>query len=280
MKNTSPLKSYPAPPQNMHQAEEGYGEIHSTWQSQSPSFNTPNSMTVPYSDSTSYRADDEPHMQMDMSPDSHTSFPHSSHSHHSGYSERNAVATQSAPQHNLVTNPPSVGSGTHTEDAAAELLALRYLPNQTSQCQSTPAMFGSNFEMRAPPNMDVLCDLREPPLRDQNIFNDQDGIFLPGSAYRELHSTLRDHLIYTARSNAPTRNGTPEPQQPDMGFFERGPPKFSGGGVVDRTGSDPESVRSSKPPEITPQREYVLWKTWIDEIAPWVYQLTPQWTLN
>lgn len=124
--------------------------------------------------------------------------------------------------------------------------------------------------MPPPPNMDVLRELHDQPLLDQHMFDDHDGIFLPGSAYQELHSTLRDHLIYTARSNAPTRHGTPEPQQPDMGFFERGSAKVIIDGGVDRTESDPESSRSSKPPEITPQREYLLWKTWLDEVAPWL----------
>jgi hypothetical protein len=61
-----------------------------------------------------------------------------------------------------------------------------------------------------------------------------------------------------------------------MSFFERGPPKALGDGVIDREESDLESGRSSKPPEITSQREYVLWKTWLDEIAPWVRKSTAQ----
>jgi hypothetical protein len=129
---------------------------------------------------------------------------------------------------------------------------------------------GGQSDMPPPPSMDVLANFQEQPVLDQHMFDDQDGIFLPGSAYQELHSTLRDHLIYTARSNAPTRQGTPEPQQPDMGFFDRGPAKVTTDGAIDRTESDPESSRSSKPPEITPHREYMLWKTWIDEVAPWL----------
>ena len=55
-----------------------------------------------------------------------------------------------------------------------------------------------------------------------------------------------------------------------MGFFERGSAKVTTDGAIDRTESDPESSWSSKPPEITPHREYVLWKTWIHEVAPWL----------
>lgn len=107
------------------------------------------------------------------------------------------------------------------------------------------------------------------PFLEQSIFDyQQDGIFWPGSAYQEFHSTLRDHLIYTARSNAPTRRGTPEPAQLELNFNERQARKHGADG--NKTDSDPESDRPSKPPEITPQREYILWKAWIDEVAPWL----------
>jgi hypothetical protein len=246
--------------------EQTFAERHSTWQSQSPAFDTPNSMTISYSDSTSYRGD-ESSMQMDMSPVSHTSL---SRPDHSGYSERDANTPQSLTENNLLIGPSSMRSRTHTEDAAAELLALRYMPAQLSQRQPVPDVHESHIEMPPPPNINLLGDLNDQSLLDQHVFDDRDGIFLPGSAYQELHSTLRDHLIYTARSNAPTRYGTPELQQPDMGFFEREPPKVPSDSVVCGAVSDPESSRSSKPPEISPQREYVLWKTWIDEVAPWL----------
>ncbi|PQE08086.1 c6 transcription factor protein [Rutstroemia sp. NJR-2017a BVV2] len=246
--------------------EQAFAERHSTWQSQSPAFDTPNSMTMSYSDSTSYRGD-ESSMQMDMSPSSHTSF---SRLNHLGYPEQDANTPHSFCENNLLVGPSSTRSRTHTEDAAAELLALRYMPAQLSQRQSVPDVQESHTDMPPPPNINLLGGLNDESPLDQHVFDDQDGIFLPGSAYQELHSTLRDHLIYTARSNAPTRYGTPEVQQPDMGFFERGPPKVPSDSVVSGAVSDPESSRSSKPPEITPQREYILWKTWIDEVAPWL----------
>ena len=162
-------------------------------------------------------------------------------------------------------------SRTHAEDAAAELLALRYLPTQSPQHGPFPGVHGNRPEISPPTG--ILSGLNDQSLLEQNIFDNQDGIFLPGSAYQELHSTLRDHLIYTARSNAPTRPGTPELQQPDMRFFEKGQEKTASDHNDDRREPNPESNRSSKPPEISPQREYVLWKTWIDEVAPWVRQL-------
>jgi hypothetical protein len=278
MRNSSPPENHRPFAQISNDAQECEGQ--STWQSQSPSFDTPNSMTVSYSDGASYR-DDEPIMHMDMSPDSHTSRLRASHSHRSEYFGGSGLTPQSLVERNPIPSLSLTRSRTHTEDAAAELLALRYLPAQISQRQSVPEGPSDQVIMPPPPNMAGFSDLQEQPSLDQHMFDDQDGIFLPGSAYQELHSTLRDHLIYTARSNAPTRHGTPEPQQPDMGFFERVPAKMTVDGAIDRTESDPESSRSSKAPEITPQREYVLWKTWIDEVAPWVQQMgLLQWTSN
>ncbi|KAG9254501.1 C6 zinc finger domain-containing protein [Emericellopsis atlantica] len=82
----------------------------------------------------------------------------------------------------------------------------------------------------------------------------EDGVFMPGSAYAELHTTLRHHLIQEVRSNVPTRAATPEDQPlPD---------------------SSEESARASLAPVDTPlltsEEEIVLWRNWIDEVAPWL----------
>ena len=260
-RNTSPLEAHRAP-QILHRPE--YVGADSTWQSQSPSFDTPGSMQVSYSDGTSYCPDDEHHVQMDMSPESLASLPQAGFHPHGGYSEQSGLTPQSISEQTLMTSLSPTRSR-HTEDAAAELLALRYLPAESSQRHSMPGL-PARSEMPSP--LEMISGLQDHTVLEQNIFDKHDGIFLPGSAYQELHSTLRDHLIYTARSNAPTRYGTPELPQPDMSFFERGPPKTLSDGDNDRTQSDPESRRSSRPPDISPQRAYVLWKTWLDEVAP------------
>ena len=205
-----------------------------------------------------------------MSPGSMTSRPSASHSHHSEYSEETMLTPQSIPEPSKIPSIASTRPTIHTEDAAADLLALRYRPSQMSQSQSTSLFLEGRPDMPPPMNMNLLHDLNDDALLVHPIFEDRDGIFLPGSAYQELHSTLRDHLIYTARFNGPTRNGTPEPLQRDRSLFNRGLAKMGSDGSVEMIESDPESARSSKPPEITAQREYILWKTWIDEVAPWV----------
>ena len=91
-----------------------------------------------------------------------------------------------------------------------------------------------------------------------------DRMFFQGSAYWELHATLRNHMFSTAKSNAPsnatTRQPTPDPDYP------------SEEQQTSQTGSYGEELRyDSKESELLNQHaEYELWKNWIDEVAPWV----------
>lgn len=71
----------------------------------------------------------------------------------------------------------------------------------------------------------------------------EDGIFLPGSEYLELHATLRNRLILEGRSSTPTQKGNSEHR-------------------IRPT----ESVTAG----INKREEYELWKNWLDEIAPWL----------
>lgn len=90
----------------------------------------------------------------------------------------------------------------------------------------------------------------------------EDGIFLPGSAYHELHSTLRNHLIQETRSIAPTRSTTPHIE------------------VVAETGDSASEeaeitlpindFQPSQTPLLSQQEECSLWKNYFDEIAPWL----------
>lgn len=88
------------------------------------------------------------------------------------------------------------------------------------------------------------CD-QQIPLSD---FHVQDGIFVPGSEYLELHSTLRNHLILEARSSVPTRHCTPEQLGEDLGV----------------------QVDTSARIKIPEEEEFLLWKNWLGELAPWL----------
>jgi hypothetical protein len=231
----------------------------------SPSYFTPESAVPSHPESLPYQVNDEYKPQMNDSPETLTS-PQTSLTDGLGFMPRSLSDGTSLAR---ITSSKSTAL---TESAAADLLALRYLSSHTAQNPTPNSVPGDQeplMELDTPvPTFQTEYD--EDPSLGSDPFGERDGIFLPGSAYQELHSTLRNHLISTARSNVATRSGTPENQQPDVTFLERYAARLNTDGPDLRTESNPESLRSSKPPEISPGREYVLWKTWIDEVAPWV----------
>lgn len=85
----------------------------------------------------------------------------------------------------------------------------------------------------------------------------EDGIFLPGTQFQELHATLRSRLIDTARSTAPSRISSPE-------IPDSRPPLHRS----DSTESDDEESRRLA--QLSAQQEYALWQNYIDEVAPWM----------
>ncbi|OLN98063.1 Transcriptional regulatory protein moc3-like protein 5 [Colletotrichum chlorophyti] len=97
----------------------------------------------------------------------------------------------------------------------------------------------------------------------------EDGIFLPGSAYHELHSTLRNHLIQEVRSNGPTRPASPvsgpNSRRRSVDDSSSGPP--SSAEAPDAAG---ELSSDHEAPFLPMEEECMLWKNWIDEISPWV----------
>ena len=89
-------------------------------------------------------------------------------------------------------------------------------------------------------------DLFLSPQNSDSTF--EDGIFLPGSQYQELHATLRSRIIDTAKSTAPSRLGSPDQQHPpDL--------------IREDTGEDEESRRLA---HLSVEQEYVLWQNYIE----------------
>ncbi|KAK4123499.1 hypothetical protein N657DRAFT_655913 [Parathielavia appendiculata] len=100
-----------------------------------------------------------------------------------------------------------------------------------------------------------------------------DGIFLPGSAYLELHSVLRNHIFDTARSTYPSRWPTPSPPCGVDEAPEEHTQQTSHAPALTTGQTEQTSHSSSTTPnyiELTKQEEFVLWKNWVDEISPWL----------
>ncbi|RDH17177.1 MFS sugar transporter [Aspergillus niger ATCC 13496] len=103
------------------------------------------------------------------------------------------------------------------------------------------------------------------PLFDHSVFSDPanltNDVFVPGSAYEALHTTLRNRQLWTARTEIPSRASTPASV---LGYD----------GI---TPYDPRTQRSrraqSRPGrefELTAERENILWQNYLNEICLWL----------
>lgn len=87
------------------------------------------------------------------------------------------------------------------------------------------------------------------------------SMYYPNAEYRNLHATLYNHMVETARGTGLTRQGTPE-----TGIIDNSP----------QNARNPSSLalhdHDNRPPPkgITAQREMVLWQNWLDEIVVWL----------
>lgn len=84
----------------------------------------------------------------------------------------------------------------------------------------------------------------------------EDGIFLPGSEFHELHAALRSKIIDTARSTAPSRMGSPD-----------APHRL---GLHRADTSETADEESRRLAHLSVQQEYVLLQNYINEVAPWL----------
>ena len=166
-------------------------------------------------------------------------------------------------------NTPGASSSVHIRDAAADLLALRFQAGDTHMNQSDTM----SDVLEIPPGRRVsgedisdLAVLHDPDFNAMNedIFDLDDGLFIPGSAYEELHTTLRKHIIHTARSNVPSR--IPSPSFPNhVEGLDTSPTT-----AINQEPLESDLDSSNPVPNISSHQEYILWKNWVDEVAPWV----------
>lgn len=97
----------------------------------------------------------------------------------------------------------------------------------------------------------------------------EDGIFLPGSEYLELHSTLRSRLMQEVKSLCPSWRGTPD----DLGPARLATVPADFGTVTNAQQRDYEhghEMPNPIPADLPKDVEYTLWKNWLEEIAPWL----------
>ncbi|KAH6853135.1 Dak1 domain-containing protein [Chaetomium sp. MPI-CAGE-AT-0009] len=190
---------------------------------------------------------------------------------HSGFCEPNHDSPASV-------NTPHSSEVVHL--AAAQLLDLGARPTapMTGVMDSRPPQTGMGSQLLPPLSHAEYSIPEAAAISPGQPFAD-DGIFLPGSAYLELHSALRNHIFDTARSTYPSRCPTPNNEACDADEVDDEEASEvrthqSSHTAAATSGPAENVVQSSNTTpifiDLTKQEEYVLWKNWVDEIAPWL----------
>ncbi|CAG9998256.1 unnamed protein product [Clonostachys byssicola] len=174
--------------------------------------------------------------------------------------DEDAIISPSSVEHTLLggysewvdTSSPS--SLRQTESAVANLIYLSQGGSRTDpRCDEQSNIASSSFGLW-PLDISEYSDLQL----------DDDGIFLPGTAYHELHSTLRSHLIQEVRSNDPTRPPSPLPTLEELDVISE-----EVDDIVDDLSTAEQTV-ISRDQILSREEEVLLWRNWFDEIAPWL----------
>ncbi|PSK50304.1 Transcriptional activator protein UGA3 [Elsinoe australis] len=155
---------------------------------------------------------------------------------------------------------PEVTTNGTTENAASALMSFRTDAAQT-QLQP-PAVDFPNMGFDVDPN---LADMLPYGYSPEALFDD--GIFLPGSAYQELHKTFRSHVFNAACSKPTSRRGTPDPSADET---NAGDPGAAESAMSTTDLRMEQSEGTNTPPELTPRQERKLWSNWITEISSWL----------
>ncbi len=184
-----------------------------------------------------------------------------------------AIATPGGLDHDSPASVNTSRSYDVVQSAAVQLLDLTRMMDP----RPAPAHIASQL-LPLPPQEEMAEMAEMAGMTPEQLFAD-DGIFMPGSAYLELHSALRSHIFDTARSTYPSRWPSPDPHPfhvEEMLLAATPPPSqtASYAGHAEQA-AQPLSDTTPKTIELTKQEEYVLWKNWVDEIAPWVCLTEP-----
>ncbi|RBQ96796.1 hypothetical protein VDGD_00765 [Verticillium dahliae] len=171
---------------------------------------------------------------------------------------------------------PSAASHIITDSAVANLLLFSQGGANASHDLASSLSQHTQFDSleRLPvnpivhesPSLEHVFEFGEQLFSPEGSYDD--GIFLPGSAYHELHSTLRNHLIQEVRSNVPTRPGTPT--QGVENVYKEHSVRSGTSSTNDEVLIQNDLASDHEPPRLSKQEEIVLWKNWFEEISPWL----------
>jgi hypothetical protein len=176
-----------------------------------------------------------------------------------------STPVKSIPEARILNGFPSI-TPTRSQDLPTKHTSM---PTSASPPTLVPTVSSASVSMGPPDLPSGFTPLPTPSALDAAGFNFlspqlsestiEDGVFLPGSQYQELHAQLRTRIIDTARSTVPSRLGTPEIDS-SLGNADARMPDAAG----------PDDGDWSRMADLTVDQEFTLLQNYIDEVAPWL----------
>lgn len=199
---------------------------------------------------------------------------------------RNDENTESHLQRSSPSSAPSGGYlGSRGLNDTGHAHEPYVVPQPSQKSNDRPAMVSpsqyseswSAHEMRSfveNPHLD-LSQLPEHMLSPSisSGYQNEDGVFEPGSRYRDLFKELRNQVIKTAHfDSAPENERTSMVREREASAtYPVETYSFQHSGVPDSHGMNGES--STLPSfKLQPAQEFLLWKAWTEEVSGWVSQ--------
>ncbi|THZ19920.1 hypothetical protein D6C90_09653, partial [Aureobasidium pullulans] len=108
----------------------------------------------------------------------------------------------------------------------------------------------------------TLLDMDHVPAESPDMY----AMYYPNATYRELHTTLYNAMVDTARGTGLTRTGTPDSDKSQKAANHEPVNHTPQWGTLQR---DPATV-GKLPKSMTVRRETELWRNYLDEIALWL----------
>lgn len=157
----------------------------------------------------------------------------------------------------------------HLDDA--DLSALDFLTSHTSNIDMIASAVQIGDLSTWSPESSTPFKVSSSGIDTMNVSSpDTCSINYPNAAYRELHSTLHQHMVQTARATALNKQADiastlEQNESRSHTTQQRSNEERSG-----RMTSDPNGASQVGYDTITPRRQLQLWRNYLDEIAPWL----------
>ncbi|KAL2060150.1 hypothetical protein VTL71DRAFT_9972 [Oculimacula yallundae] len=165
------------------------------------------------------------------------------------------------------------GSRTQNLPSSSELASLDYLTSQANNMDFLASLSPQhNGWWQGSPN-NVTGYLQAPFMGSTAQIDTPESLSPDNyiATYQDLHKTLYFHMVETARHNALTRQGTPDPSVEEHPLLVPGPsPSSFANNVPCESRERGLRLQNLTAGKLAHKRQFELWRNYLDEIAVWL----------